>query len=66
MRTITWYVAAEEQTAEKKGAGKAGKAKTGTAKTVLAFTADVKKAAVRDGRPVVHHVEIRGDDDGTD
>lgn len=62
MRTITWYVAAEEkQTAEKKGARKSA-----AAKKAPAFTDDVKKAEIRDGRPVVHHVEIRGDENGTD
>ena len=58
MKTIIWYVA---KAAEKKGAGKAG-----TAKTAPELTEDVKKAAVRDGRPVVHPVEIRGEDNGTD
>ena len=58
MKTITWYEA--EKPEEKKGAKK-------TAKAGPVYTADVKLAALReDGRPIVHHVEIRGDDDGTD
>ena len=65
-RTIIWYEAAKPAEKTSK-AGKAGAVKTGTAKAAPAYTTDVKQAATReDGLPIVHHVEIRGDSDGTD